>query len=60
MSKTPLRVDPKKEEPTRGAKLGNELRAMSNGLSDEKRQELRSIAMALIHGGKGKCVAVRG
>lgn len=44
---------------TRGEILGRELRVASNGLSDERRQQLRSVAMALIHGGKGKPIAVR-
>ena len=34
-----------------GARLGDELRASTNMLSDEKRQELRNFGLALVYGG---------
>lgn len=39
-----------KEKQSTGSKLGDQLRASTNSLSDEERQRLRSVGMALIYG----------
>jgi hypothetical protein len=62
MKKTESGVPAPKNQPTRGTTLAAELRTKSNNLADAKRQELRAVAMSLIHGrnGDSKCLAVRG
>lgn len=51
--RSPAKTPAAKTSVTRGAKLGAEIRKAANNISDEKRQQLRSLGMSLIYGGSG-------